>query len=87
VSSFVAGAPVEDPRLVVVVVIEDPGPALRARNMHYGSMCAGPVVCRVVRGVMGYWGGPEVVGGEGTEGRRDGGTEGEEGGERVALGE
>lgn len=55
-SSFIAGAPVENPRLVVVVVIDDPGPALIARKEHYGSHVAGPVVRRVMERALPYLG-------------------------------
>ena len=55
-SSFVAGAPVESPRVVVLVVIDDPGPGLRAERLHYGSATAGPVVARIVDRVLGYLG-------------------------------
>jgi cell division protein FtsI/penicillin-binding protein 2 len=44
VSSFIAGAPYESPRLVVLCVIEDPDRSIG----HFGSTVAGPAV----RGVM-----------------------------------
>ncbi|MDX2115489.1 MAG: penicillin-binding protein 2 [Planctomycetota bacterium] len=57
-SSFLAGAPAEDPRIVLVVVIDDPGPEqIRTRN-HYGTAVAGPVVRRVVRRTLEYLGVP-----------------------------
>jgi cell division protein FtsI/penicillin-binding protein 2 len=55
-SSFIAGAPLDDPRLVVLVVIDDPGPARIARRMHYGSHTAGPVVLRVMQRSLAYLG-------------------------------
>lgn len=57
-SSFLAGAPVEDPRIVLVVVIDDPGPELIRKRMHYGTAVAGPVVRRVVRRTLEYMGVP-----------------------------
>jgi len=57
-SSFVAAGPAEDPRLVVLVVIDDPGPSLRERRLHYGSGVAGPVVRRVMERCLEYLGTP-----------------------------
>jgi len=57
-SSFIAGGPLERPRLVCIVVIDDPGPArIRARS-HYGSAVAGPVVRRVMERGLTYLGVP-----------------------------
>lgn len=53
-SSFVGGAPVEDPRLAVIVVIDDPGPDKVDAKQHYGSDVAGPVVRRVVERSLAY---------------------------------
>lgn len=58
VSSFVAGAPVDFPRIVVLVVIDDPGPELRRHLRHYGSQVAGPVVVRITRRTLEYLGVP-----------------------------
>lgn len=57
-SSFIAGAPLEEPRLVVLVVIDDPGPERRRNRTHYGSHVAGPVVRRVVERSLAYMGVP-----------------------------
>jgi cell division protein FtsI/penicillin-binding protein 2 len=57
-SSFIAGAPLEEPRLVVLVVIDDPGPDRRRNRTHYGSQVAGPVVRRVVERSLSYMGVP-----------------------------
>ncbi len=57
-SSFLVGAPVEDPRIVVVVVIDDPGPEQIRKRAHYGTAVAGPVVRRVVRRALEYMGVP-----------------------------
>lgn len=57
-SSFIAGAPLEQPRLVVLVVIDDPGPALRRTRQHYGSTTAGPAVRRIVERSLAYLGVP-----------------------------
>jgi cell division protein FtsI (penicillin-binding protein 3) len=55
-SSFVAGAPLANPRIVVVVVVDDPGPELRDRLMHYGSSTAGPILVRIARRTLEYMG-------------------------------
>jgi cell division protein FtsI/penicillin-binding protein 2 len=55
-SSFVAGAPLEGPRLLVVVVIDDPGPDLVASRHHYGSRVGGPVARRVLERSLTYLG-------------------------------
>ncbi|MFG0260146.1 MAG: peptidoglycan D,D-transpeptidase FtsI family protein, partial [Phycisphaerales bacterium JB041] len=55
-SSFVAGAPLERPRLIVVVVIDDPGPESIAAKHHYGSWVAGPVARRVLERSLTYLG-------------------------------
>lgn len=56
VSSFVAGAPLDHPRVVVMVSIEDPGPETIRRNQYYGSSVAGPAVRRIVEQVLPYLG-------------------------------
>jgi cell division protein FtsI/penicillin-binding protein 2 len=49
-SSFVGAAPVEDPQIVVLVMIRKP-----ERNLgYYGRVVAGPVVRDVVRSVLAY---------------------------------
>lgn len=57
-SSFLAAGPFEDPRLVVVVVIDDPGPALAHANRAYGALTAGPVVRYVLERSLMYLGVP-----------------------------
>lgn len=57
-SSFIAGAPLETPRLVVVCVIDDPGPKKISVRQHYGSWVAGPVVRRVLERALPYLGVP-----------------------------
>lgn len=57
-SSFIAGAPLENPKVVVVVVIDDPGPGTIAKRQHYGSYVAGPVVKRVIERALPYLGVP-----------------------------
>jgi cell division protein FtsI (penicillin-binding protein 3) len=65
VSSFAGGAPVADPRIVVLVTIDDPGPDRVRRKEHYGSDVAGPVVRRFVEGALVYLGvSPEADSGE-----------------------
>lgn len=56
ISSFIAGAPAEAPRVVVLVVIDDPGPELARKKLHFGSSVAGPVVRRIVERVLPYLG-------------------------------
>ena len=57
-SSFIAGGPVESPRLVVLCVIDDPGPARTRVRKHYGALVAGPVVRRVMERSLTYLGVP-----------------------------
>jgi cell division protein FtsI/penicillin-binding protein 2 len=57
-SSFICGGPAERPRLVLVVVIDDPGPERVATRTHYGSATAGPVVRRVMERALAYLGVP-----------------------------
>lgn len=57
-SNFIAAAPVENPRLVVLVIIDDPGPELVRKNLYYGSNVAGPVVRRVMEQSLAYLGVP-----------------------------
>lgn len=56
-TSFIGGAPAENPRLVVIVVIDDPG-AKPDRRQMYGSATAGPVVRRVMERALTYLGEP-----------------------------
>jgi cell division protein FtsI/penicillin-binding protein 2 len=60
-SSFVAAAPASEPRLVVLVVIDDPGPELVATRRAFGSQVAGPVTARVLRRSLEYLGVPHDV--------------------------
>jgi cell division protein FtsI/penicillin-binding protein 2 len=55
-SSFLAAGPIEEPRLVVLVVIDDPGPGRIAHRQHYGSWVAAPVVRRVMERSLTYLG-------------------------------
>lgn len=57
-ASFVAGGPYENPRLVCVVVIDDPGRELIAKKHHYGTYVAGPVVRRIMDKALAYLGTP-----------------------------
>lgn len=54
--SFICGAPVESPRIVVLVVVDDPGPRLVRENRYYGAMVAGPVARRFVERALAYMG-------------------------------
>ncbi|MGP1310966.1 MAG: hypothetical protein ACTS27_12290, partial [Phycisphaerales bacterium] len=57
-SSFVAGAPLESPRLVCLVTIDDPAPELVRKRQHFGSWVAGPPVKRVLERSLRYLGAP-----------------------------
>lgn len=57
-ASFVAGGPAEAPRLVMIVVIDDPGPDLVRRKEHRGASVAGPVVRRAMERSLTYLGVP-----------------------------
>ena len=48
--------PLERPRLIVVVVIDDPGPESIAAKHHYGSWVAGPVARRGLERSLTYLG-------------------------------
>jgi cell division protein FtsI (penicillin-binding protein 3) len=47
VASFVGFAPLSDPRLIVAVMIDEPG-----AGAHYGGDVAGPIFARVMSGVL-----------------------------------
>jgi cell division protein FtsI/penicillin-binding protein 2 len=55
-SSFLGAAPAHKPRLVVIVIIDDPGPEKVRSRTHYGSAVAGPVVRRVLEQSLRYLG-------------------------------
>lgn len=57
-SSFIAGSPGDTPRIVVLCVIDDPGPERVRTRTHYGALTAGPVVRRVVERSLTYLGVP-----------------------------
>ncbi len=56
IPSFVAAGPIEAPRLVALVVIDDPGPARVARRTYYGAATAGPIVRRTLERALTYLG-------------------------------
>ncbi|MEM1185090.1 MAG: penicillin-binding protein 2 [Planctomycetota bacterium] len=56
VSGFAGGAPLDEPRIVVIVTIDDVGPAQIKKRWHYGSDVAGPVVRRFVEEALRYLG-------------------------------
>lgn len=64
-SSFIAAGPVEHPRLVCVVVMDDPGPELVRTRNHYGSLVSGPVVRRAMDRALSYLGVPASLTPEG----------------------
>lgn len=55
-SSFLAAGPVEAPRLVMLCIIDDPGPSRIRVETHYGSYVAGPVVRRLFDRALEYLG-------------------------------
>ena len=55
-SSFVAAAPLENPRIAVLVVIDDPSPQRVRDDQAYGSWVAGPVVKRFTERSLAYLG-------------------------------
>ncbi len=55
-SSFIAAAPADKPRIIVLVVMDDPGPAQIAARKYFGSWVAGPVVRRVIERSLPYLG-------------------------------
>lgn len=55
-SSFIAAAPAIAPEIVVIVVMDDPGPEHIAQRRHYGSWVAGPVVRSITERVLPYLG-------------------------------
>ncbi len=57
-SSFLASGPLDKPRLVVLVVIDDPGPERVRSRTHYGSATAGPVNRRILERGLAYIGVP-----------------------------
>mgnify|MGYP000325741856 CR=1 FL=1 len=56
VPSFIAAAPFEDPMMVVLVVIDDPGPERIAKRTYYGAATAGPIVRKVMERALTYLG-------------------------------
>lgn len=57
-SSFIAAGPAEAPRLVLLVIIDDPGPRPGPRNLRYGSAAAGPAARRIMERCLTYLGVP-----------------------------
>ncbi|MDP6693693.1 MAG: penicillin-binding transpeptidase domain-containing protein, partial [Phycisphaerales bacterium] len=51
-ASFIAGAPLDDPAIVVVCVIDDPDKKIA----HYGGEVAGPVVRDIINETLQYLG-------------------------------
>ena len=54
IASFIAGAPIDNPKLVVLCVIDDPDKTIG----HYGGTIAGPVVRDVIENSLNYLGVP-----------------------------
>jgi cell division protein FtsI (penicillin-binding protein 3) len=57
-ASFIGAAPIDQPRLVILVVIDDPGPERVHTNTYYGAHVAGPVVRRIMERSLSYLGVP-----------------------------
>jgi stage V sporulation protein D (sporulation-specific penicillin-binding protein) len=57
VSSFIAGAPFDDPAIIVLVVIDDPDRKLG----HWGGSIAGPPVREILEETLAYLGVPPDV--------------------------
>jgi|GEM_PF-1085272 len=58
-SSFIAGAPFDNPEIVVLVTIEDPdGKSKASGGATGGGSVAGPVVGHIINDVLGYMGVP-----------------------------
>ena len=54
--SFIAGGPIEEPRLVVLVVVDDPGPDLVKKKAYFGAIVAGPANRRIMERSLNYLG-------------------------------
>ena len=54
IDSFIAGAPINDPKLIILCVIDDPDKTIG----HYGGVTAGPVVRDVMEQSLQYLGVP-----------------------------
>jgi cell division protein FtsI (penicillin-binding protein 3) len=63
-ASFLSAGPTESPRVVVLVIIDDPGPKLTHTNRAYGSLTAGPVNRRIMERTLTYLGTPTSPGHE-----------------------
>ena len=64
-SSFIAGAPFDNPEIVVLVTIEDPDHKSKASGgATGGGAVAGPVVGHIINDVLGYMGVPTDAQGE-----------------------
>jgi len=63
VSSFIAGAPLDDPRVIVLCVIDDPDRSIS----HWGGVVAAPVVKDVIEHTLSYLGVPSDVLAKGTK--------------------
>jgi cell division protein FtsI (penicillin-binding protein 3) len=63
-ASFLSAGPTESPRIVVLVIIDDPGPKLTHTNRAYGSLTAGPVNRRIMERTLTYLGVPTSPGHE-----------------------
>ncbi len=50
--NFIAGAPLENPRLVILCVVEDPDKKIA----HYGGVVAGPIVTNIMNRALQYLG-------------------------------
>lgn len=58
VSSFIAGAPFRDPKIAVIVVVDDPDKHKLGYGNYGGGAVAGPVAVRIINEVLQYLGVP-----------------------------
>ncbi|MCX5691713.1 MAG: penicillin-binding transpeptidase domain-containing protein, partial [Planctomycetota bacterium] len=56
VPSFIAAGPYENPKLVTLVVIDEPGPERVAKRTYYGAATSGPIVRAVMERALTYLG-------------------------------
>ncbi len=54
--NYIAAGPMEAPKLVCLVVVDDPGHEFISQRRHYGSGTAGPIVRRVMERSLAYMG-------------------------------
>lgn len=58
IPSFIAAGPTQAPQIVVLVVLDDPGPKRISSRTYYGAATAGPINRRIMERVLTYLGAP-----------------------------